>query len=123
MPDDPVYPIYPDISSIIDRADRRHCQALFEELCSLTITAKVTAERIDEIKRELDHFQYMVDAPGIQHGGYVYTHEDLDGRRTLNPTALMENGVPKAVIDASYTKGKPYERRTFRLIGEGKDQE
>lgn len=119
MPDDPIQ--YPDISSILDRAERRHCQALFEELCALTITEKVTKERIDEVKRELDTYQETLDAPGIQHSGYVYSCQQLAGRRTLNETLLMSNGCPKDVIDQSYTTGKPYERRTFRLVSEGKE--
>ncbi len=96
---------------------------LFEELQSLAITYQVTKERMDEIKRELDQFQYMVDAAGIQHNGYVYTREDLEGRRKLSPTLLMEYaGISKQLIDACYVKGEPYSRRCFRKLGEKSEE-
>ncbi len=118
MPNDPVQ--YPDTSSIIDHAERRHCQELFEELSALTITAQVTKERIDEIKLELDTYQFMVDATGIQHNGYVYSCQQVPGRKTLDATLLMAHGCPKDVIDSSYRVGEPYSRRSFRPV-EGKE--
>ncbi len=120
MPDDIKYP---DISLILDNVDRHHCQELFDELCALTVTKNVAQERIDEVKLELDRYQDILDAKGIQHNGYVYTHECYaEGRRSLSPLMLMEQyGVSKAVIDACYVRGKPYERRTLRPLSEGKE--
>lgn len=110
---------YPDIASILDSQARLKCQKLFEELESLTVSSKVLLERIDEIKQELEPYQQVLDAPGIRYGQLVYTCEQIDGRRTLSPTALMEQGVAKDMIDSSYVMGKPYSRRTFRRMKEG----
>ncbi len=110
--------LYPETDAILDSAERARCIDLFEELEALKESIKVQKEREEEIEKELDHYQYMVDAPGIRHGLLTYSCQQVKGRRMLSQDRLMEAGVSRQVIDDCYVAGKPHERRVFRRIVE-----
>jgi hypothetical protein len=118
MEDAPNYASFPQTEYILDNKARAECEALFEELEVLQASIDVQQDRAEEIKRQLDRYQFMVDGPGIRYGQLTYSVADLKGRRSLSEALLMGNGVTKDVIDASYKAGKPYQRRTFKRIEE-----
>lgn len=123
MPDDPKlnYAALPDADLILDRAQRAKCKSLFLEMESLVVSAETIEARMEEIKLELEAYQFMLDAPGIRSGLWAYSCQHHKGRKTLNKEELMMRGVGKDIIDASMKLGKPYEQRTFKRVKEGEE--
>lgn len=123
MSDSPAihYADLPDASLLLDRSARAKCISLFKEMESLVISVETLTDRMDEIKAELVTYQDTLDAPGIRYGGWAYIHRTAKGRRSLNRDLLMENGVSKAVLDASMKTGEPYSQHTFKRVKEGEE--
>jgi len=106
----------PTTEAILDRRKQAECRLLFEEMAALVVQMEALGDRMEEIKLELEQFQYMVDAPGIRHENYVFSAHEVAGRKTLDKILLQQNGVSKEIIEASMRKAESHMRRLFRSI-------
>ncbi len=116
MAEDTGYDALPTTEAILDRRKQAECRLLFEEMAALIVQMEALGDRMEEIKLELEQFQYMVDAPGIRHENYVFSATEVAGRKTLDKILLQQNGVSKAIIEASQKQAESHIRRMFRSI-------
>jgi hypothetical protein len=116
MAEETGYDTLPTTEAILDRRKQAECRLLFEEMAALVVQMEALGDRMEEIKLELEQFQYMVDAPGLRHENYVFSATEVAGRKTLDKIMLQQNGVAKEVIDMSYKKAESHMRRVFKAI-------
>ncbi len=112
---DTIYNELPTTEAILDKKKQAECRLLFEEMAALLIQMQAIEDRMEEIKMDLEQFQYMVDAPGLRHENYVFTAHEVAGRKTLDKILLQQNGVSKEVIEASSRQAESHMRRMFRV--------
>ncbi len=107
----------PDLSELaISRPLAAEARALLIELDSVQDAIKIQAERAEEIKAELVLVQQKAESEGLRHGKLCFAARHMPGQRRLNAKKLMENGVPRAIINDSMVQGKPQVRREFRHL-------
>ncbi len=110
------YDELPTPEAILDRRKQAECRLLFEELAGLTVQSEALADRMEEIKLELEQFQYMVDGPGIRYENHAFVASEVKGKKILDKVLLIQNGCPKAALDSSYRQGASHTRRIFTRI-------
>ncbi len=91
-------------------------QTLLVELELVKVTIKAQEEREEEIKLALEKLQQRAHTPGMRYGKLCFAARPHKGRRMLDESLLMMNGVRRETIDDSYTFAKPYVARDFRVL-------
>lgn len=114
--------------SLFPKPQMKTAESLLEELDELKNTKAAVESREEEIKAELEQLQR--NAPlvggeairGFRFGDLCFAATPSNGRRTLSPELLVQNGVDPDVIKASYKPGKTGGvRRNFKRLGEADD--
>lgn len=96
--------------------EMKESAALLEEL-EAAAEMRATAEaREEEIKTRLGQLQEGAGLSGLRYGNVCFYQQQMDGRKTLSPELLIENGVGVEVIERCYKQGKPYYTRNFRRL-------
>jgi hypothetical protein len=107
----------PPVADLEPKIRKRVLELL--ELLDQTVATREEAEAAEEAyKLELEELQTAAQKPGFRCGLLCFAAQPTKGRKTLDKMALMENGVPAAIINKSYKEGSPGVRRTFRRLPE-----
>lgn len=102
--------------SVLAKPEMLRARKLLAELEGLVAARKEMEEREDEIKSLLANMQEDNKLPGLRDQGRCFCVESCPGRRMLDKSLLVENGVTVEQIEASMKEGKPFERKTFKVI-------
>ena len=113
-----VFANLPDITEELKAPDRRRTAPLLEELAELTDCMKRDSERIEQLKGLLESIQTKYGLSGLRFGNLAFRTLEVAGRRTLDKTLLVQNGVDPETIEASMKESAPSVRREFRRIEE-----
>lgn len=95
---------------------RKEVRDLLYELDAADAAATANKDRAEEIKLELERLQKAIGSPGLRHGRLCFRFHMAAGRKQLSVAKLQENGVPKHIIDDSFTKGKPVAYRRLERL-------
>lgn len=120
------------LTSMLDRRHMKKATALLQEAEEIREQIDTLKERYveivggkigkQEITGELERIQQEAELPGLRWGSLVYTVTQSAGRRTLDKSLLIENGVDPAAIAASYKEGKPFVTRVFKNLERDKGE-
>jgi hypothetical protein len=102
--------------SVLHKDDMKTARRLLQELEGLVAARKDMGEREEDIKNLLADMQEQNSLPGLRDQGRCFCVETIPGRKTLDKSLLVENGVTVEQIEASMKEGKPYDRKTFKVI-------
>ncbi len=109
----------PAVTSLEDQSIASQVIRALEQLDLITSKKQALEMEEDDLKEKLAELQKKVKLPGFRFGTFCFAAQAVEGRRTLDRMALMENGVPASIIAASYKKGKPSQRCTFKRLENG----
>lgn len=107
------YAELPDVSELGLRL-RKKAAALLAELACVIERQKADADLEKDLKNKLEKLQTDAELPGLRYEGLCFVSRVSAGRRTLDKTMLIENGVDPKVIESSMKVGELYMTRTFK---------
>lgn len=102
--------------SALPKTEMTRARKLLQELEGLIAARKEMEEREGEVKDLLAAMQEDNNLPGLRDQGRCFCVESCPGRKSLDKGLLIENGVTVEQIEASMKEGKPFEKKTFKII-------
>lgn len=102
--------------SVLAKAEMAKARRLLAELEGLVAARKEMEEREEEIKASLEDLQTSSGVEGFRDQGRCFMAAEYPGRKTLDKSLLVENGVTVEQIENSMKEGKPYIMRKFKVI-------
>ena len=98
----------PLTSALPDQSLMDLVNEMLTEAKALKLAVDGAEGRLEEIKTDLAALIEPLALPGVRYGDFCFEFNGYKTRRTLSAESLLENGVTKAQIDASYKTSKPY---------------
>lgn len=98
------------------KAAHKSLIAKLNEAHGMKATADKCEARLKELKEEIQTLQQQLDLPSFRAGRFCCITTQTAGRRTLDRTLLVDNGVDPDIIEASYKEGAPSQRTEFPVI-------
>jgi hypothetical protein len=107
-----------DFAEVKKAPSRARAIQLLQYGHQLMATMRDAEQRLRETKNELAQIQILNDAEGLRYGDLCFMSSTISGRRSLDRTLLLENGVSPSQIEASMKQGESSLRMELCKIGE-----